>query len=77
MPEAEHIVVIGAMGSGKTTVGERLAGALDRAFHDSDRSIESRTGRSGREIAETDGVDALHDLEKEVLLDSVARTSRQ
>ena len=72
MPEAEHIVVVGAMGSGKTTVGERLAVALDRVFHDSDRSIESRTGRSGREIAQTDGVDALHELEKEVLLESVA-----
>ncbi len=72
MPEAEHIVVIGAMGSGKTTVGERLAGALGRRFHDSDRSIESRTGRSGREIAATDGVDALHRLEKEVLLDSLS-----
>jgi len=70
--EAEHIVVIGAMGSGKTTVGERLAVALDRVFHDSDRSVESRTGRSGREIAETDSVDALHRLEKEVLLESVA-----
>ena len=72
MPEAEHIVVIGAMGSGKTTVGERLAVALDRVFHDSDRSIESRTGRSSREIAATDGVDALHELEKELLLESVA-----
>jgi len=72
LPEAEHIVVVGAMGSGKTTVGERLAVALDRVFHDSDRSIESRTGRSGREIAQTDGVDALHELEKEVLLESVA-----
>jgi shikimate kinase len=61
------------MGSGKTTVGERLAVALGRAFHDSDRSIESRTGRSGREIAETDGVDALHELEKDVLLESIAQ----
>jgi len=73
LPEAEHIVVIGAMGSGKTTVGERLAGALGRPFHGSDRSIETRTGRSGREIAETDGVDALHELEKDVLLESIAR----
>ena len=72
MPEAEHIVVIGAMGSGKTTVGERLAVALGRVFHDSDRSIETQTGRSGREIAETDGVDALHRLEKEVLIDSLS-----
>ncbi len=72
LPEAEHIVVIGAMGSGKTTVGERLALALGRVFLDSDRSIETRTGRSGREIAETDGVDALHELEKEVLLESLS-----
>ena len=71
--EAEHIVVIGAMGSGKTTVGERLAVALGRVFVDSDRSIEARTGRSGREIAETDGVEALHGLEKDVLHESMAR----
>jgi shikimate kinase len=72
LPDAEHVVVIGAMGSGKTTVGERLARALGRAFHDSDQSIEGRTGRSGREIAETDGVAYLHGLEKEVLLESLA-----
>jgi shikimate kinase len=60
------------MGSGKTTVGERLAEALGRVFHDSDRSIEGRTGRSGREIAEADGVGALHGLEKEVLVESIA-----
>ncbi len=60
------------MGSGKTTVGERLARALGRMFHDSDQSIEGRAGRSGREIAETDGVGALHGLEKEVLLESLA-----
>ncbi|MGH8949170.1 MAG: shikimate kinase [Acidimicrobiia bacterium] len=72
MPDTEHIVVIGAMGSGKTTIGERLAEALGRVFHDSDRSIEGRTGRSGREIAETGGVDVLHRLEKEVLLDSLS-----
>ena len=60
------------MGSGKTTVGRRLAGALGRVFHDSDRSIESQTGRSGREIAESGGVDALHRLEKEVLLESLS-----
>jgi shikimate kinase len=60
------------MGSGKTTIGERLAGALGRVFHDSDRSIEGRTGRSGREIAETDGVGALHGLEKDVLFESLS-----
>lgn len=70
--KAEHIVVVGAMGSGKTTLGRDLAKALGRQFHDSDRSIEDRTCRSGREIAATDGVEALHTLEREVLRDSLA-----
>ena len=60
------------MGSGKTSLGQRLAAHLDRQFFDSDVSIERATGRSGREIAETDGVPALHDLERETLLDSLA-----
>ena len=69
MPEAEHIVVVGAMGSGKTTLARALAEALERELFDSDRSIQDRTGRSGREIARRDGVEALHRLEKEVLLE--------
>ena len=70
--EAEHIVVMGAMGSGKTTLGRRLAEALGRDFHDSDRSIERRIGKPGREIAETDGVDALHRLERDVFLEALS-----
>jgi shikimate kinase len=70
--EPEHIVVMGAMGSGKTTLGRRLADALGREFHDSDRSIERRIGKSGREIAETEGVEALHRLEKDVFLEALA-----
>ena len=65
-------MVMGAMGSGKTTLGRRLAEALGREFHDSDRSIERRTGKSGREIAETEGVAALHRLEKDVFLEALA-----
>lgn len=70
--EAEHIVVMGAMGSGKTTLGRRLGEALGREFHDSDLSIERRVGRSGREVAETEGVAALHRLEKDVFLEALA-----
>jgi shikimate kinase len=69
---AEHIVVMGAMGAGKTTLGRRLSEALDRDFHDSDQSIERRIGKSSREIAQTDGVDALHRLEKDVFLEALA-----
>ena len=57
------------MGSGKTTLARALAGALERELFDSDLSIQDRTGRSGREIAQLEGVEALHRLEKEVLLE--------
>jgi shikimate kinase len=58
-----HVVVVGLMGSGKTTVGRALAAALDRAHRDSDEDIESAQGRTAREIAATDGVERLHALE--------------
>jgi shikimate kinase len=65
-------VVLGAMGSGKSSLGRRLATALHREMFDSDVTIESKTGRSGREIAETDGVAALHELERDALRDALA-----
>ncbi|MGH8913050.1 MAG: shikimate kinase [Acidimicrobiia bacterium] len=70
-PVSSHVVVIGAMGSGKTTLARSLAAALGREFLDSDVSIRALTGRSGREIAETDGVDSLHRLEASVLFDAL------
>ena len=65
---AEHIVVLGQMGVGKTTVGSLLAAALGRSFFDSDEQIEAMTGSRGREIAETEGVARLHELELDALL---------
>jgi chorismate synthase len=50
-----HVVLVGMMGTGKTSVGERLAHALGLSFVDSDRQVEARTGRTVREIFETDG----------------------
>jgi shikimate kinase len=41
---ARNVFLIGLMGSGKTTVGRRLAGLLDKQFFDSDHEIEQRTG---------------------------------
>jgi shikimate kinase len=51
------------MGSGKTTLGRILATRLGRRFDDSDAWIEAETGRSGADIARTDGVGRLHRLE--------------
>ena len=51
------------MGSGKTTVGTRLAAQLSRPLVDSDDQIETTYGSTGRELAERRGVAWLHDAE--------------
>ena len=69
-----HVVVLGLMGAGKSTIAERLAARLHRPWRDSDSDIEAATGRTGREVAAdpAEGVDALHRLEEAVLLDALA-----
>jgi shikimate kinase len=63
-----HVVILGLMGAGKTTIASRLAAELGRPHRDSDHDIESMMSRTGRQIAVDDGVDQLHRLEEEVLL---------
>jgi shikimate kinase len=67
-----HIVLVGLMGSGKTTVGSRLAERLGRPFRDSDAEITGSTGRTVRTLREEMGVDAMHALEAEQLLAALA-----
>lgn len=67
-----HLVLVGLMGVGKTTVGELLARRLGRPFVDSDFRIEALTGRTVRDIMTTDGVDEMRRLEAEALFDALA-----
>ena len=62
-----HIVLIGMMGSGKTTVGRRVAKLLARPFRDADSELEARTGRSVRDWFEESGEVAFRRAEVEVL----------
>jgi shikimate kinase len=62
------------MGAGKTTLGQDLAEATGRSLYDSDDSIQQRVGRTGRQIADTDGVAALHRLERDVFFDAIGAT---
>ena len=62
-----HLVLVGMMGAGKTTVGRLLAERLGRRLVDSDELIEARTGRTVREIFETDGEAAFRALETAAL----------
>lgn len=64
---ARHIVLLGPMGVGKTTIGAAVARQLGLALLDSDRQIEALRAQSARAIAAADGVAALHGLEHQVL----------
>jgi shikimate kinase len=68
----DHIVVVGLMGAGKSTVGSRLAERLGRVWRDSDRDIQAATGMTVRELFDRDGVDAMHARESAQLLEDLA-----
>jgi shikimate kinase len=59
------------MGSGKTTVGRRVAARLGRPLRDSDQEVEARTGRTVREIFESDGEAAFRVEEARALGDAL------
>lgn len=69
---ARHVVLVGTMGAGKTTVGTLLAARLDRPFLDSDEMIEATTGRTVREIFAADGEAAFRSLETTALDEALA-----
>lgn len=72
IPADQHVVLVGLMGTGKTTVGRALAERLGRPLFDSDAVIEARTGRTVRQIFLDDGEPAFRALETQVLLEALA-----
>jgi shikimate kinase len=67
----KHLVLVGLMGSGKTTIGTRCAERLGRPYVDSDELLEARIGRRARELADERGADALHEAEAQVVVDAL------
>lgn len=65
-------VLVGFMGSGKTTVGQQLARALKVEWIDSDSEIERREGRRIPEIFTADGEPVFRELEERVVADLLA-----
>ncbi|MGI8662752.1 MAG: iron-containing alcohol dehydrogenase [Acidimicrobiales bacterium] len=63
----QHIVLVGLMGVGKTTIGRRVAQRLGRPFVDADAALEERTGRSVREVFELQGEAGFRSIETEML----------
>jgi len=50
-----NIVLIGYRGTGKTSVGQELARRLGRPFHDTDVLVETREGRTIRDMVNQEG----------------------
>ena len=61
------LVLVGLMGCGKSSVGRRLANALDLKFIDADEEIEQAAGQTIPEIFETHGEDYFRAGERRVI----------
>lgn len=64
---SKSLVLVGMMGVGKSSVGRRLAHALDLRFVDADKEIEEAANRSIVEIFESYGEAYFRDGEKRVI----------
>jgi shikimate kinase len=69
---ADHVLLIGMMGSGKTTTGRLLARRLGRVFHDSDEDVLIRTGMTVPAIFAARGEAAFRAEERGVLASAVS-----
>ncbi|WP_407688432.1 shikimate kinase [Mycobacterium sp. HUMS_1102779] len=69
---APKAVLVGLPGSGKSTIGRRLARALDVELLDTDAAIERRTGRSIADIFATDGEPEFRRIEEDVVRAALA-----
>ncbi len=66
------VVLVGMMGSGKTTVGRRVADKLGYTFIDTDDLVVARAGKSVREVFEHGGEATFRALESQALAEALA-----
>jgi shikimate kinase len=67
-----HLVLVGLMGAGKTTVGRRCSELLGRDFVDTDELVEASAGMTVAEIFEHDGEARFRELERVAVADVCA-----
>jgi len=64
---SNNIVLVGLMGSGKTTVGRRLAHKLNQDFFDTDHEIIDKTGVNIDYIFDIEGEEGFRERESKIL----------
>lgn len=69
---APKAVLVGMPGSGKSTIGRRLAKAMGVPLLDTDAQIVETTGRTIAEIFETDGEPGFRRIEEDVIRTALA-----
>lgn len=72
MNAGPHLVLIGLMGAGKTTVGQNCARGLGRAFVDTDAVVEANAGETVPEIFAREGEAGFRARERAALVDALA-----
>ena len=75
MESKKNLILIGMMGSGKSTIGRLLAQKLNLRFFDIDFLIENKTNMKIAEIFEKKGEDEFRNLEKEITLKFLNKTN--
>jgi shikimate kinase len=68
------VILLGAPGAGKSTVGALLARELKLSFVDTDKEVEKIAGKSVSQIFVDDGEDSFRALEIEVLESQISAT---
>jgi shikimate kinase len=67
-----NLILIGFMGTGKTTIGKRVARSLGYRFVDTDQLIAKKAGKGIPAIFADEGEEAFRQLETEVLRECAA-----
>jgi shikimate kinase len=66
-----RVILLGMMGSGKTTIGRELSRRTGWPYHDNDALVEAATGRTARELA-AEGPQRLRAAEASALRQALA-----
>lgn len=73
-PKRRNVFLIGPMGSGKTSIGKKLAKLLSLEFVDCDHELESQTGASINLIFDVEGEQGFRERETRMLEQLTGKT---
>lgn len=75
-PRSERVALVGLRGAGKSTLGRRLAQAMEAPFVELDERVERLAGLSLAAIFDLEGVETYRRLEREALEEVLAEGQR-